>query len=267
MSFYGTIYNQISNAFERIRIKNSGKNTISFLNNDPTDLEIKADGREGFIEIDSGNRWIELKGDAVDNSCKIYHSQADGNNTTTHLVVEKVNKLPSEVVPIDVKLDTNVYIKVNNIKYDEAGHISNTTPSYLKFHVVDAEAKITDMQNDISDFKGAVETRMTNAETTVGGYNDRLKKVEGFETLIDKNKNDITGINSLIGSTNELGVINETLCEILGDVSELRSADKDFSNSSLSEIIRKLDDRDGILELTIIGLASRIDALEGRLDK
>ena len=168
MSFYGGIFNQISNAFERVGIKNSGKNTISFLNNDPTDLEIKADGREGFIEIDSGNRWIELKGDVVDNSCKIYHGQADGNNTTTHLVMEKVDELPSEVVPIDIKLDDNVYIKINNVKYDEAGHISSTTPSYLKFHVVEAEAEITAMQGEISDFKETVETRMTNAETTVG---------------------------------------------------------------------------------------------------
>ena len=264
MSFYGGIFNQISNAFERIGIKNSGKNTISFLNNDPTDLEIKADGREGFIEIDSGNRWIELKGDAVDNSCKIYHSQADGNNTTTHLVMEKVNELPSEVVPIDVKLDTDVYIKINNVKYDEAGHISSTTPSYLKFHVVDAEAKITDMQNDITEFKETVETRMTSAETIVGGYEDRLITVEGFETLIEENENDIKDIDNLIGNKSELGV-NETLCEILGNVSNLRKADKDFSNLSLSEIIGKLDDKDGIMELTMAGLINRIEALEEKI--
>jgi hypothetical protein len=264
MSFYGGIFNQISNAFERVGIKNSGKNTISFLNNDPTDLEIKADGREGFIEIDSGNRWIELKGDVVDNSCKIYHGQADGNNTTTHLVMEKVNELPSEVIPIDVKLDTNVYIKINNVKYDEAGHISSTIPSYLKFHVVEAEAKITDMQNDISDFKEIVENRMTTAETTVGGYNNRLTTVEGFETSIEKNKNDIKGINDLIGNKSELGV-SETLCEILGNISNLRKADKDFSNLSLSEIIGKLDDKDGIMELTMAGLINRIEALEEKI--
>lgn len=264
MSFYGGIFNQISNAFERIGIKNSGKTKIDFLNTESIDLEIKADGREGFVEIDSGNRWIELKGDVVDNSCKIYHSQADKNNTTTHLVMEKINELPADAVPIDVKLDTDVYIKINNAKYDEAGHISSMTPTYLKFHVVDAEAKITDMQKEISDFKGTVENRMTTAETTVEGYNDRLIAVEAFETSIEKNKNDIKDINNLIGDKNELDV-NETLCEILGNVSNLRKADKDFSNLSLSEIIGKLDDKDGIMELTMAGLISRIEALEEKI--
>jgi hypothetical protein len=94
MSFYGTIYNQISNAFEHIHVRNSGKNNNDvFIDKEET---IRADGREGEICFDTGNRWITLEGDATENFCKIYHAEPDTlENSTGINIFTEITSIPA----------------------------------------------------------------------------------------------------------------------------------------------------------------------------
>ena len=78
MSFYGSIYYQATDAIAKIIIKNSGLNNQEFLGTDlPEFVQLNADGRSSELRLDSGNRWIRLKGIDAENRCAIYHSEPD----------------------------------------------------------------------------------------------------------------------------------------------------------------------------------------------
>ena len=135
MSFYGTIYYQITNAFASFFVNNSGKakateNDFLLADDSSSNLEIAADGRDGFITLDTGNRWIRMKGDAAANTCTFYHSAPDTvkDHWTTFKTFVPVDKntydeANEETGTID--LSKNVYLRSRQLSYDKAGHISD----------------------------------------------------------------------------------------------------------------------------------------------
>ena len=261
MSFYGTIYKQISNAFDRFFVKNSGKNKKEFLDSPKNSVEIKADGREGYLDFDSGNRWIQMEGDYTNNFCKIYHAQADATNLNTYNTVTKVN---SATEPIDVSLDEDTYLEIKGVKYDKAGHVSGTKSQYLKFNRVNAEVELEEMRKDIGDFKAEVEKtieefdgRLIKTEEFKKQYDERLaeeeKKSTNFRTDINTNSDSIDEINKFIGDSSKLGVdlSKEDLCSIIGDFKKLRE-DLNMSNTTtLYEIIKSMDAQINVLMLAV----------------
>lgn len=63
MSFYGSVYYQLVDAFYKIVMKNKGKESDTFLEKDDlVDMEeTAAVGRKGVFGFDTGNKWIDLK--------------------------------------------------------------------------------------------------------------------------------------------------------------------------------------------------------------
>lgn len=92
MSFYGSIYYQLVDAFNRLWFSNQGKDSIIFPSEDklvnpnsaegvPEDaFEYHSPGRQGVIDLRSGNRWIVFTQNEEDKSFKIWHREADAEN-------------------------------------------------------------------------------------------------------------------------------------------------------------------------------------------
>ena len=256
MSFYGGIFNQISNAFERIGIKNSGKNNNNFIATGE-DFEIKADGREGEFFLDTGNQWIQLQGNVIDNFCKIYHSSPSQNFLSTNTIFTNTTGVPAEKSLITVDLATDTYLKVNNIKYDKAGHISNFEDSYLYFKQVNAAKELDEIRQDISNFKNEtnvtienfkngtnttvdnfkneINTTINNFEneinTTINNFEDRLIDQEKFDGRVKALEsidagNKIEDINNFIGIRSNFSNNSITLCGGIGNIDYLRNDGK-----------------------------------------
>ena len=249
MSFYGTIYNQISNAFEKIFIQNNGidRSSIEVAEEDynwSKDKVIKADGREGEFKIDSGNRWILLTGDEVANNCKIYHRKPDDKNLSSVVPVGTVNSEEAKEA-IEVSLDKDRYLKFTGVTYDQAGHVSGTTSKYIIFKQVDAKAEISDFKKTVNDSLDDFNGRLLNTEAFKETYDDRLaeeeKKSKTFSTDIKTNEDNISDLSAFVGNKASLGSSlgkDETICSIIGDVSNIRTkGDK----TSLCEKVATLD--------------------------
>lgn len=63
MSFYGSVYYQLIDAFNTIIMKNTGKNSDTLLTETDasTELSIEAQGRINALMFESGNRWINFE--------------------------------------------------------------------------------------------------------------------------------------------------------------------------------------------------------------
>lgn len=92
MSFYGSIYYQLVDAFNRLWFSNQGKDSVLFPGEDklvnpnpaegvPEDtFEYHSPGRQGVIDLKSGNRWIVFTQNDEDKSFKIWHRGADAES-------------------------------------------------------------------------------------------------------------------------------------------------------------------------------------------
>lgn len=88
MSFYGKIYEQANNIFNRLKFKNANNTSVEdlFQNEDITkDVEISAGGGQSGAVISAGNPWITFEKDDTQNQedvklgCKIYHNKPQKN--------------------------------------------------------------------------------------------------------------------------------------------------------------------------------------------
>lgn len=92
MSFYGSIYYQLVDAFNRLWFRNQGKDGVTFpkvedlVNQNPPEgvpadtFEYHSPGRQGVIHMKTGNRWITFTQDPDDHSFKLWHMNADSED-------------------------------------------------------------------------------------------------------------------------------------------------------------------------------------------
>ena len=232
MSFYGGIFNQISNAFETINVKNSGENTNNVFDSGVVSSEIKADGREGELCIDSGNRWIHLQGDSTDNFCKIFHTKPDEKENSS--VLETVSIVNSAPDFIEINLSQDSYLKISGICYDNLGHVSGTNDQYLMFKQVNAAEQLEGFGDEIEKFKNSVngtlnefDGRLINQEVFV----NRVAALEGKIGGIDTNANAISTLQGRVDTALSesgaavlaVGGINSALSALEGRIAALES--------------------------------------------
>ena len=212
MSFYGTVYYQIANAFASFYINNSGKvNNTSFIDSSEVtnNLEIAADGRDGFVTFDSGNRWIGLVGDPAANTCTFYHAAADTNNLTleSSFLLASSDEVSGKT-PISINLSQDVYLKTKTISYDKAGHISTTGLDYFKIPQINIFSKIK-IENNGSSASNFL-NNLTDVQISSNGVNDIFKIDSGNKWIqisgdtsgkyckIYHNKSNINNITNVI---------------------------------------------------------------------
>lgn len=175
MSFYGSIYYQLIDAFYKVVLRNKGKNSTDFIDASklPESFETQAAGRKSVFGFDTGNKWInlnertEINQDANEaySIYEIYHGAPDQSSENPNhgfKVLLDNNTLNNRTKEGVIQLDFNDEFETYETVYDDAGHIAQS------------ERKVYRLP------KAEVNERIDNLEELVGlpdGYKD-LPKME-----------------------------------------------------------------------------------------
>lgn len=195
MGFYGKIYEQMGDVFNRAKFINAEENTSTF--NTETLSEgfcIDAESHGDKLPIIAGNSWIQFvegEDDKHSPACIIYHgsAQQDGENIATFSVVPGIDYAtlidgdlltPEEVAQLKQDRENGLLYFGDNITigayHDKAGHmISNKTMSFKLgsiprlLEILTAEGRITNIEDtigidDYPDEKGTVAYRILTLE-------------------------------------------------------------------------------------------------------
>lgn len=129
MSFYGSVYYQTLGAIAKIIVQNRGASVSDFLDKSKLlqSVEIDSSGKKSALSFDSGNKWIQLNGDAGLNKISIWHGEPDESTDTFISLFNKVEEPTSEMLANSTLLDLSqgVCLATPKIYYDEAGHVYN----------------------------------------------------------------------------------------------------------------------------------------------
>ena len=143
MSFYGTVYYQLVDTFNKVAMRNSSIEEKSFPSSVVTsDQQINAIGRDAKLNIEGGNRWINFTKDTENNCFKVWHATPD---TTSSSWIEGYQKLDSAPTGAEVvELNPGDYFKTFSTKYDAAGHIvpSSLETKYYKMPKSEVEEEL-----------------------------------------------------------------------------------------------------------------------------
>ena len=232
MSFYGNRLYQLTNAFGKIFVKNSGKDKINFPNaTNPTNDQDAAFavGLEATYSFDTGNKWITLSKDDANGICFISHSAIDTNdksNDIATLAAASENASATQLL-------AGGYIAVPHIAYDDAGHVTGTNEtSYFRLPL-----NPTGMDLD------ALKARMDTIEA-----NDTTQ--DGTLTSLDSRCDSLEATAKIVGSRTGFSS-KKTLTGALGDMDSWQDTVGLDSNATVSEGIVDLHDRVTELESTV----------------
>lgn len=248
MSFYGTLYSEVIDAIYRILVSNKGKDKKNFPAN--TDLAsntpLTAIGRQGVLDMDSGNRWIQLTADSDETKCSIWHAAPDDSATNNFTPFEKISSLPSGKTSID--LSSGDIIKVSApIKVDDAGHVASTiVDQYYKMPVSTVEADIEELKENIGEFSEnysdtTITDELISIQKDVGNFEQAFENVD----VGDQENTDISTIlaylKKVVGPTSIVysDYLMHSLSEAIGNMYEVFPTSS--STSSLSSGLGNLD--------------------------
>lgn len=138
MSFYGKIYEQMGNVFNRVGFKNKKTQTKEDfpVSSQIKDFVLQANSEGDKLTLSAGNSWIALVETPDDTDpliCSIYHQppQKDLPNTAFATISEldqgyffkQSASKKEEIKNSDIYLDFGDKITFSSLQYDEAGHV------------------------------------------------------------------------------------------------------------------------------------------------
>lgn len=177
MSFYGSVYYQIANAFARIVIENASLTKTDFPEEDSIDEEVTLDAtsRLGSVQLQAGNRWIQFTTDALNNVCTIWHSAPDSNATTLAPPIVKIEDPSEPIINGATELEAGSVFQVPLLRYDTAGHLIPTK------EVQNFILPKTDFQSDLDTIKADIEKLYDTTDNLTeisSGYDEKIKMIE-----------------------------------------------------------------------------------------
>ena len=181
MSFYGTVYYQLIDTFNKVAMRNSSTEEKSFPSNIVTsDQQINAIGRDAKLNIEGGNRWINFTKDTGNNCFKVWHATPDTTSSSWIEGYQKINSVPAGADIVE--LNPGDYFKTFSTKYDAAGHV---VPNSL-------ETKYYKMP------KSEVEEELDVLKELVGNKTEEGKEAAGLcKEIEDNTKNIATNTSDL----------------------------------------------------------------------
>ena len=274
MSFYGSVYYQLIDAFYKAAIRNTGKDSKNFLNEVEDEVIDTANGRKGEITFDTGNRWIQLNANEQEGSnayYNIWHAAPDSTATETF---QGVSISSQEEAKTPTKLEAGDYFSTDKVVYDAAGHISNLDKVYFQlpdpdYEVQNLENRVEKTEKDIENINLLNKTQSDNIKQlqddmsiiNPDNINERLdyletnvanqveKNVEDIKDLQDKDKS----IEEYIGSSEDSNNLKDgenfwNLSKIIGNVEDFQDEfDQKNRNTSLIEVLNQLNNSIKIL--------------------
>lgn len=207
MSFYGNILYELTNAFSRVLIQNNGKGKKDFITPSTESVEIPAIGLGGKLELDTGNKWISIKGDPEGHSCTIYHAAKDASDITNQMAT--MTKTENSAGAIE--LAPGDYLKGAVMYYDNAGHVTSTDTVCYRLPISETEQDLADLQ-----------TRMTTIEESDIAQADLINQnaadIESVTTAHSKTVTDLATLDKRVGNMYNLtaAVDKLTITQALG---------------------------------------------------
>ncbi len=232
MSFYGNRLYQLTNAFGKIFVKNSGKDKTTFP--DATDPSNDKDaafavGLEATYSFDTGNKWVTLSKDDANGICFISHSPIDTNDKSNDIVTLATAGENASAT----QLLAGGYIAVPHIAYDDAGHVTGIDDtSYFRLPL-----NPTGMDLD------ALKARMDTIEA-----NDATQ--DGTLTSLDNRCISLENTAKIVGTRSGFSS-KKTITSALGNMDSWQSTIGMTDNSTVSQGIVDLHNRISNLEATV----------------
>ena len=214
MSFYGNILYELTNAFSSIVVKNSGSLATTFPTYDTTDVTVPAVGLGGRFELDTGNKWIGLKGNSGGQSCIIFHKAIDTDDKTYSF---QTLSNPANATGA-IELSPGDYISGVKVTYDKAGHVTGSTVVNYKLPVSDTEKDVEDIKDRMDAIEGSDATQTQSINTLTSNFNT----LDGSVSTLSQQ---LGALDSRVGSQYELTTnSNMTLTKAIGNVDNLKNA-------------------------------------------
>lgn len=260
MSFYGSVYYQLIDAFYKVIIRNKGKNAINFIDGDE-DREVSAQGRHGVFGFDSGNRWInfgyneELKPDSKEtyNIYQIYHGRPDPEATLANhgfrAMLEDVESRTDEEGII--QLEPHDVFETYDSIYDDAGHIARSERKVYRLPKSDMDNRVMELERLVGSDAEREMPEMPEGDANLYGYvEENCKDISKLEEY--QGQWTVHAAKSWAPASKDNGVgYAPTIAETVGNLNDLyedyRDRVKNFK--SFVEIIGKLA---GLEQVTVL---------------
>lgn len=214
MSFYGNILYELTNAFSSIIVKNSGSLATTFPTANSSEVEVPAIGLGGRFELNAGNKWIGLSGNAENQSCLVFHQPLDSADTTYSF---KTISNPDNATGA-IELAPGDYIAGTQVTYDGAGHVTGAQQIAYKLPVSDTEKDVEDIKSRMTTIEAsdmAQTQSISKNSNNIGTLNSSLTTLSTQLGELDKR----------IGLQYELTTDNNmTITRAIGNVDTLKSA-------------------------------------------
>ena len=259
MSFYGNVFYELTNSFMSFFVHNNGYDKLDFITiAEDSPVEITAIGLGGKFHLNSGNRWINLEGKPLEQSCAIYHGMPDTENTTQVIPFEVVETVP-EGVDVNI-LPPGQCIGVPIFYYDLAGHIAQQDDIvYYQLPANETELDVEALKKDMELIKDLL--NITPGEDEEGdeeGFTNiiedfalRIQQLEDYKTtyedavsyigyppdLTDKQDPNLMNIIKAIGKIDNLNQLaGSNLTDALNTTFKAASASMLQTNTNFQDI-------------------------------
>ena len=259
MSFYGNRYYYTADTFARIVLQNLGLKNYSPPNqknipNEDKKEYLDAQSREAGVGIESGNYWINLIPRDDKQGFSIWHNKPAINGDVTQITTfEKSSNIPSVGTK---KLAFDDCLKVPMIRYDETGHITETTSAMYyqlpsnpvepleirmnKIDGLDTAGNVSEpsggslqkqLRDEMVELKSDINTDLTNTlneittiQTNISGIQTDLEgKLTDLNTAITDSKEALTKANS---AANDVSLLVNTVLGLTQRVTDLENKHK-----------------------------------------
>lgn len=281
MSFYGKIYNQIGNIFNKfifvVHPQNRADKYRNPLPTEKTEIILTSQTNGDSLSLENGNRWISFGPGDKENSCYIYHSiptpLADKfDNQEDFLISEIRNDLTKaekdefiEGEKKDYYIDLGGKITLKTPVFDRTGHICKYNIQEYLFAEAPNLQELRDAVKDVNELKTIVGLPfdgelpeenlliVTNRlNSTVGSFDGRIIEIEevlGFPLTEGDELPQKGLVNLTISLNNTVGGFNDrisSLEKIIGTPTQddeiLLKDGLIFLTSSLSQQIQQIQE-------------------------
>ena len=234
MSFYGSIYYELIDAFYKILVHNAGYGDgVSFPKpeNIKNEQALVAIGRQGVIDMDTGNDWIQITADPSKTKYILWHGKANTNTTKDLVSFSKITEsdIPENTEPI--QLIAGDIIASSASSYDMAGHISSSDAVYYKLPVSTVEQDVKDVKEDIEEINKELEKQSGIIGDFTTEFEDDLIYDESRHGTITKRLASVGYIDHIYTK----GDIGRTMANAIGDITSVYP--NGWINRSLSDAI------------------------------
>lgn len=277
MGFYGSVYYQLINTFYKVIVKNSGLDTVEFLQDvdDETLLTLEAIGRKGVINLANGNKWINFSKDNND-TIKIWHSAPDNETAKDFfgmkLFTPSEEDFDEDGVYIGNKeyrqLNDHDFIQTYETKKDDAGHLHEITEVMYRLPKAEVNEKVERLEELIGE---PTEDHL--------GRDEEGDNLQTLHQYVEKNYDDINQLETYIGEWAPIssgGNNQPTISDVIGNIGAMFDDDdpnttNDYdsaSKKSLSENIGSLPKlwKEMTDEKTFISIVDAIVKENGKID-